>query len=91
MNAWSSLLTYKGITCSLTEWSEITGLKIHILSGRKRRGWEPDRIFETPVRKYQKIDEQVAIAAEIERRYQEERKQYNADMESQTEEVVASD
>lgn len=45
------LLTYKGETRSVIEWSEITHIPIHILYDRHYRGWEVDRIFEQPIRK----------------------------------------
>lgn len=45
------LLTYKGETRSVIEWSEITHIPIRILYDRHYRGWEVGRIFEQPIRK----------------------------------------
>lgn len=44
-------LTYKGETHSITEWSEITGMRIQILYGRYYNGWTAERMFEQPIRK----------------------------------------
>ena len=45
------ILTYKGETHSITEWSEIAEMPLRILYDRYYRGWEVERIFEQPVRK----------------------------------------
>lgn len=45
------VLTYKGVTNQIGEWSEITGIPLRILYDRYYRGWDVDRIFEQPIRK----------------------------------------
>ena len=43
-------LTYHGETLHLAEWSRRTGIKLHTLMYRFRKGWSPERIIETPPR-----------------------------------------
>ena len=38
----------------VSEWSEITGIKINLIHLRLRRGWDWERILKTPVRNYNK-------------------------------------
>ena len=45
------LLTYKGETHSIIEWSDIAGIPLRVLYDRYYRKWDVDRIFEQPVRK----------------------------------------
>lgn len=45
------LLTYKGTTHSLSEWSSITSIPVRVLYDRHYRHWNIDRIFEQPIRK----------------------------------------
>ena len=45
------ILTYKGITHSIIEWSEITKIPLRNLYDRYYKGWEINRIFEQPLRK----------------------------------------
>lgn len=42
------LITYKGKTQTVTEWSEETGLSRRIIDYRLNAGWEVPRIFEQP-------------------------------------------
>lgn len=44
-------LTYKGITHSIIEWSEILKIPLHNLYDRYYKGWETNRMFEQPLRK----------------------------------------
>ena len=46
------LLTYKGETKTVAEWSEITGLYYTTLIERIRNGWSPEEVIETPKRAY---------------------------------------
>lgn len=43
------LLTLKGITHNIEEWSKITGLPRHVIDGRLRRGWDTEKTLSTPV------------------------------------------
>lgn len=45
------LLTYKGTTHSLSEWSSIASIPVRVLYDRHYRHWNIDRIFEQPIRK----------------------------------------
>lgn len=42
-------LEYRGEKRCISEWSEITGVKFHIISQRIRRGWSVEDTFNTPV------------------------------------------
>ena len=44
------MLTYRGQTKSIYEWSEITGIPPRVLYDRNYRGWNVDRIFSQKVR-----------------------------------------
>lgn len=44
------MLTYRGQTKSIYEWSETTGISPRVLYDRKYRGWNVDRIFSQKVR-----------------------------------------
>ncbi|WP_461246525.1 hypothetical protein [Treponema sp. R6D11] len=44
-------LTVNGITRTLIEWCEITGMKFETIEGRIKRGWSPEKIINTPVNK----------------------------------------
>lgn len=46
------MITYKGETHCLKEWSEILGLSYVALKNRKKYGWSIERMFETPVRQH---------------------------------------
>lgn len=39
------LVTYRGVTMTLTQWSEKTGIKRHTLLYRLKAGWDLDRAF----------------------------------------------
>lgn len=45
----NSLITYRGKTKCISEWSKITGLSFACISYRKSHGWTPKDIIETPV------------------------------------------
>lgn len=45
------LICYQGITRSLAQWEDVTGIKKEYLSRRLIKGWPIDRTLETPVRK----------------------------------------
>jgi hypothetical protein len=45
----SKHLTVGGITRTISEWSEITGIKYHTLEGRVKRKWHPEKIIGTAV------------------------------------------
>ena len=47
-----NMITYKGETHCLKEWSEILGLPYGALKDRKKYGWSIERMFETPVRSH---------------------------------------
>ena len=44
------MITYKGKTHCLKEWSEILGLSYTALKNRKKYGWTVKRMLETPIR-----------------------------------------
>lgn len=44
-------ITYNGETHTLSEWSEITGIKALTLASRKRAGWSDTECIEIPVKK----------------------------------------
>lgn len=46
----NTLITFKGITLVLTEWSERTGLKSTTISERLKRGWSIERALTEAVR-----------------------------------------
>lgn len=69
-------ITYLGMTFGEKKWSEITGIPIAVLSKRKLRGWDPNRIFETPIRRYERKGRSEEL--------------HDADMEGQPEETVES-
>lgn len=46
------LLTYRGETHTVAEWSRITGLKEWTISNRIKYGWDDDRILGTPCREH---------------------------------------
>ena len=48
-------IVYKGEDHTLNEWSEMTGVPVHVLYDRKYRGWDVDRIFNQPIRKRLRI------------------------------------
>lgn len=43
-------LTFNGETKILSEWAESTGIKLHTLLNRVRRGWPTEKILQTPAR-----------------------------------------
>lgn len=43
-------ITYKGETKTLAEWSAITGINKYTLASRRKQGWPPEKIIETPAR-----------------------------------------
>ena len=45
-----TMLTYKGRTKSVIEWSEETGISLNVFHDRIHRNWTPERIIETPNR-----------------------------------------
>ena len=50
----SRLLTYRGETLTITEWSRKTGIPYEVVRARVRYGWNVDRIFSQPVEKRNK-------------------------------------
>lgn len=44
------LVTYKGETHTIAEWSKITGINANTLNFRVRKGWDEDRLFSPPKR-----------------------------------------
>lgn len=47
-------ITYNGATKSISEWSNFTGINIHTIRGRLRRGWSIDKTLGKPARKKRK-------------------------------------
>lgn len=45
------LITYNGITHTLSEWSEITGIKWCTILARINKGWSTEKALYTPVRR----------------------------------------
>lgn len=45
------LITYKGKTKTMAEWSELTGLSYSTIRSRQNRGWSDEKTIETPVLK----------------------------------------
>jgi hypothetical protein len=45
------LITCKGKTRTMSQWSEITGISYSTLRGRQRSGWSDEKTIETPVLK----------------------------------------
>lgn len=43
-------LSYQGVTHTLIEWEEITGIPYRILYDRHYRKWDTNRIFKQPIR-----------------------------------------
>jgi len=48
----STFITYNGITKTVREWSDATGIGVHNLHDRLKRGWQVDKILNTPVKRY---------------------------------------
>lgn len=48
----SYTITWNGETHHASEWSKITGLSQSLIYTRYKSGWEPEKIFTTPVRKH---------------------------------------
>lgn len=46
----SVIVEYRGETHCLKDWAKITGIPYYTLHGRKQKGWNVSRMFETPVR-----------------------------------------
>ena len=46
--SYNHLLTFRGMTHTLKQWSEITGVSYTALYNRVRRGWNIERILTTP-------------------------------------------
>ena len=44
------ILTYRGVSHTIVEWSEITKMPLRILYDRYYRKWDTSRIFEQPIR-----------------------------------------
>ena len=44
----NKFLTYKGITHTIAEWSELLNIPYSRIQGRIKSGWDVDDIFETP-------------------------------------------
>lgn len=49
------LITYKGETHNIAEWSEITGIYFGTIASRVKLGWDAEAIFSTPVQKQRTI------------------------------------
>lgn len=45
------ILTYKGVSRPIAEWSEIKSIPLRVLYDRHYRKWDVDRILEQPTRK----------------------------------------
>lgn len=50
------VITYDGVSKTLAEWSEITGISRIAIHSRIQRGWDLKKVFETP--KHKKYDRQ---------------------------------
>ena len=48
----TTFITYNGITKTVREWSDATGIGVHNLHDRLAKGWEASKILNTPVKKY---------------------------------------
>lgn len=46
------VLTYNGVTKTLREWSDITGIKLMTLHSRVNMGWDTEKILTKPVEKH---------------------------------------
>ena len=46
------IMTMNGVSHTLAEWSEITGINQFTLYGRKRAGWSDEKALKTTSRKY---------------------------------------
>ena len=44
------LITFNEVTMCLADWADVTGIKRQVIETRLRRGWDPKKILETPVR-----------------------------------------
>ena len=49
------LLTHRGETLTLNEWSERTGLPYKVIYARLRLGWNAERIFATPPKRLKMV------------------------------------
>lgn len=43
-------ITYRGKTKTMTEWADTTGIELHVLFGRLKRGWSIESALETPIK-----------------------------------------
>jgi hypothetical protein len=48
------IITYKGVSKTVAEWSKSTGLSQGLIIGRLNRGWIPEKIFFQSIRKHKK-------------------------------------
>ena len=47
-------ITYNGVTRTMKEWTEITGISYYALNNRIRRGWSIERMLTEPTHNYRK-------------------------------------
>lgn len=46
----NNILSYNGETHTMSEWAEITGINVHTLWRRQKRGWDDEKIITAPLR-----------------------------------------
>ena len=46
--SYNHLITYNGVTRTMKEWTEITGISYYALNNRIRRGWSIERMLTEP-------------------------------------------
>ena len=52
--SYNHLITYNGVTRTIKEWTEITGISYCAMYNRSRRGWSVDRMLTEPTHNYRK-------------------------------------
>ena len=52
--SYNHLITYNGVTRTMKEWTEITGISYYALYNRIRRGWSIERMLTEPTHNYRK-------------------------------------
>lgn len=55
--SYNHTITYLGITRTMKQWSEVTGISYNALNNRCRRGWSVERMLTVPQNKYIKHTE----------------------------------
>ena len=56
---YNRILTLNGVSHTLSEWSEITGMNCFTIQSRKRRGWSDEDALSIPERKARDYDDRV--------------------------------